>query len=259
MNCEKSLKPEGFLKVIDYVNHHYGGIARVTRRGKCLKCDSVLPGGIFRYDRRSCVPSSEIIQLNKNHIEFPLEHLHTGGHDDSEKYTEYKEGEREAIGRLIEISQNWQIYNVPKNLIGVYIDVMKTSGLITIASVARNHWFNGVHGTPDFSEEEMKKDLWKRQLIEDDRRICNEPDRIIQSVKPQIEDLTGGILNNRKIPNIYNSKEGTLEFNLYFIENTYDTLKARNIFFPDTTITEAMKQIDPALEEGMKALSGSPF
>ncbi|MBN2101854.1 MAG: hypothetical protein JW716_03215 [Candidatus Aenigmarchaeota archaeon] len=259
MHCKNSLKPEGFLKVIDYVNHHYGGHSQVAGRSMCFECGTDIPCGSFRYDRRSLVPSSEIIQLNKDHIEFPLEHLHIGGHDDIEKYAEYKEGEKEAIGRLIEISQNWQIYTVPKNLIDVYIDVMKTSGLITIASVARNHWFNAVHSTPEYSEDEMKREPWKRKIMEDEKRICSKPDEIVQSIKPQIERLTEGIIGNRKLPNIYKSKEGTLEFQLYFIENTYDTLKAKNIFYPRGSVKSAINEIEPALKKGIEALRNSPF
>ena len=133
--------------------------------------------------------------------------------------------------------------------------IMKTSSLISIASLEANHWCASLHSTPDFTEEEMLEDPTKRYILEMDRKINSRPNKLENEVKSEVNKVFKGIIGNREIPLIHIiSKEFQNNwkdkyYKMDFIETTYNTFKAKNILFPDEKRSSVIKTIDSYLEE----------
>lgn len=237
---------ENILKIIDFINQHRRGIAEVNNVFSCKRCNKNFPDGEFYYDEGGYSPGPEVIDLGIKRINFPLHKLHTfltnGGSDRS--YEQY------VIMQLFDLSREWNYFDVPKQCFNEYEKVMNTSSLLEIASLEFEHWCNLVRTTPDYTEEEMSQDPNKRWIMETEKAINNKPNELKNVVKSEIDYVFQEIIGNKQVPRIYlvpkemQSDIGDKYFKLSFIENTYNTLKAKNIFFPDQKRTSLIEKIN---------------
>ncbi len=239
------------INAIDFVNHHYGGSAKVTGEFFCKDCNEKFPSGEFRYDKGGYIPGPGLINLSSERAAFPLHEFHTvlALKDSDEIY------EKRVILDLFNKSRNWNFYDVPERCFEDYMKIMKTSSLISIASLEANHWCYSLHSTPDFTEEEMLEDPIKRDILEMDRKINLRPNKLENEVKPEINRVFKDIIGNREIPIIYIIPEefrgdfGEEYYKRDFIEATYNTFKAKNILFPDEKRNSVIKIIDSYFKE----------
>ncbi len=241
---------ENILKVIDFVNHHYGGSAEVTGVFSCGHCNKNFPDGDFRYNKGRYIPGPDVIDLHAERAEFPLHKLHTLLiFKDSDEIYENRE-----ILQLFNQSRNWNYFDVPQNCFNQYDKIMETSSLLQIASLEFNHWYNAVHSTPNYTEEEMSQDPDKRWIMETEKTINDKPKQLENSVKSEIDYVFQQIIGDKEVPLTYfvpkefQSDIGEQYYKLSFIENTYNTLKAKNIFYPNQERTSLIKTIDSYFE-----------
>lgn len=239
---------EKVLRVIDYINHHNPGSAKVTGSYNCEDCGHNFPDGTFNYDRGGYAIDfqSNILLLSSEKIDFPLRYFHVlGGHDASE-------AELSSVEELFLKSESWQLYEVPYDCLDTYVDVMKTNALVWEAGRELTEYLGCVHSTHSFTEQEMRADPDKREVVEIEKEILSKPDIIIDASSSDIEYLSDHIRNGRSLPKEYDPAEQpiglsddtfSLNLKLSFIVNTYDTLKAKNLMSPVPKVTEAINKI----------------
>ncbi|MFP4462078.1 MAG: hypothetical protein ACLFQE_07760 [Thermotogota bacterium] len=242
---------EKILNVIDFVNHHYGGSAEVKGTFSCEYCNKSFPEGEFRYNKGGYIPGPDLLDLHVEHANFPLHKLHTLlMFKDSDEIYEHPE-----ILQLFHQSKDWNHFDVPQNCFNQYEKIMETSSLLQLASLESNHWYNAVHSTPDYTEEEMSQDPNKKWIMENEKAINDKPKQLKNSVKSEIDYVFQQIIGDKEVPLTYlvskefQSDMGDQYYKLSFIENTYNTLKAKNIFSPNQQRTSLIKSIDSYFEK----------
>jgi hypothetical protein len=249
---KSAFESNNILKVIDFVNHHYGGLAKVTEVYHCEDCSKTFPEGQFRYSIGGFIPGPGVLMLQSTRqSRFPLHQLHT-----LLAYTNSDEiYENMVILELFRLSKNWTPYDVPEHCFDAYTKVMMASSLISIASLDVAHWCDALHGTPNWTEEELQNDPDKRKIIDMEKEIFSRPDEIHKSVDSEINYLFKEITKNRGVPQKYlipkslQQETGEYFHKLSFIENTYNTFKAKNIFCPDSKRNSTIITIDSYLSE----------
>lgn len=272
------------LQVIDYINHMtpakatVSGLYRCSNHSYLMEPDypAFFPKGQVTFYNKGYLPVEDDIFLDKpKHLNFPLSDFHNYfSHNNTNHIvppTKSLVNEPSYVSRLLYKSKDWEIFDISLELIDLYVGCFLIKKDLINAAIDFNHWYNAVHSTPDYSEEEQKADPFKKWVMDGEKEITERPKKIIFEGAQKINAFYDALTQNglRELPARYTSyfdkdrfeitDEVLLKSKLSFIYNTYQTFKAKNIFFSNQKRIEAINEIDAILESSKKISDSSPF